>query len=121
MTFHVGQKVVCVDDDETRYRVFAAAGLHFDGNLNGLKKGAVYTVRAVGHYAPYPGLLCLWLVEIERPIIHLIQIVHGEAPYVAARFRPVVERKTDISIFVAMLDRAPSAPVVTPQKELETQ
>jgi hypothetical protein len=116
MTFHVGQKVVCVDDDATHFLHLARTGLRISGSLDGLKKGTVYTVRAAGYRESFPGVLCVWLEEIIRPATFF-----GEAPYIAARFRPVVERKTCISVFTAMLDRAPPAPVVTPQKELETQ
>jgi hypothetical protein len=116
MTFHVGQKVVCVDDDPRSFLHAGAPGVRFSGDLNGLKKGAVYTVRAFGRYPAYPDILCVWLEEIIRPTAFF-----DEPAYVAARFRPVVERKSDISIFTAMLNRAPRAPAITPQKELETQ
>ena len=91
MTFHVGQKIVCVDDDV------------FEGDpQRRLFTGQIYTVARTypqgstsGNTKRYgPGVPCIDLLEVQR-VDHV--------PYAAARFRPVVERKTDISIFQAML------------------
>lgn len=86
--FRVGQKVVCVDGDDYGVTV----------------EGKVYTVASViprgrseRDDAMGPGLT---LREALPPTPH-----HG---FDARRFRPVVERKTDISIFRALL---------TPSKE----
>lgn len=86
MTFHVGQKVVCVDASG------AADGF--------IVKGAIYTVR--------------WLGERPRdfgPGVMLDEASGGfheeagvEYCFCITRFRPIVERKTDISIFTAMLN-----------------
>ncbi|MGE0290387.1 MAG: hypothetical protein AB7I42_25070 [Bradyrhizobium sp.] len=100
--FHVGQKVVCVDDQghHAPWRPVSTRG------LDGLKRGRVYTVRAVGRYHM---VACIWLVEIERAVDaehpHL-----GEPGYAPIRFRPLREKKTDISVFKEML--------VTPPKEV---
>jgi hypothetical protein len=117
MTFRVGQKVVCVDarctDEYTSpFLVGRFSNAKFIGDMDGLERGVIYTVRAVGSYPTAPGMLSLWLVEIVRPVISLDEAPYGEPPFAAARFRPVVERKTDISIFTAMLDRAPSRETV---------
>jgi hypothetical protein len=45
----------------------------------------------------------LWLDEIKNPVLRYTDGDVGEIPFAAFRFRPVVERKTDISIFTAML------------------
>ncbi len=85
--FYVGQKVVCVVDDL------------FEGVL---KKGRVYTVTAiVGPYIAYSfdgfsKRMGLEIAEIANP-------ASSERAFNAARFRPVVECKTDISIFTDML------------------
>lgn len=77
--FRVGMKVVCVD----------ASGL-----LHHLKEGAVYTISAIN--AKWG---CVLIGLVEAP---------GDSPdvnYYPRRFRPVVN--TDISIFAAMLNKAP--------------
>lgn len=81
MAFHVGQRVVCVNDRPIN-------GPH----LGGLKRGQVYTVSGFGACAD--GSLGVHVEEIWR---------EGGTPFFAHRFRPVVERKTSIAIFEAML------------------
>lgn len=83
MSFHVGQKVVCVDDKP------------FNGGLDGLIAGNIYTIRGFGECMSGP--LGIRLVELLRPK------PANDMPYLARRFRPIIERKTDISIFTAML------------------
>lgn len=100
MTFQVGDKVVCVDDKVGRFR--NPREMYSDG-LDGLALGHIYTVRRVGP-CPQPvhgGMLSLWLTEIERP-----PNAYGEPGYAAARFRPVVERKTDISLLIRIAKEA---------------
>ena len=78
MTFHVGQKVVCVDVGEPNEH---------------LRVGAVYTVAGGGgNWLREPSI---FLVETKHPLSGL--------PFWSRRFRPIVERKTDISIFTKML------------------
>lgn len=87
--FRVGQKVVCVDDRESNLL----------GYWNGLElvKGRIYTISQTGlaHHLDPQQLPCVHVAEIDR-----------ESPFWAHRFRPVANRKTDISIFTAMLDRS---------------
>lgn len=87
MSFRVGQKVVCVDDAPS-------LGREWFGYEP--KEGAVYTIAGFSHgrYGDYQVLV---LVELNHPW-----------GYRASRFRPVAERKTDISIFTAMLKEAPA-------------
>lgn len=102
--FHIGQLVVCVDDRENAYRKFKCT---YQGNLDGLAKDAIYTIR--GFYNgdnPVWNKGDLYLEEIVRPL----EGGREEAPYHYARFRPVVT--TDISIFEAML-------VPTPKEKVE--
>lgn len=80
--FKVGQKVVCVDASPDPF-----------GRALQVKKGQVYTVSAV-----LCGGIGITLVEIS------CTDAHG---WWASRFRPVVERKTDISVFQAMLKQVP--------------
>lgn len=97
--FYVGMKVVCVDASDLDHVYLHPLGLLGSGGLDGLAEGQIYTVRAVttGH----GGVLCLCLHEIRRDIDH---VLGKEAAYAARRFRPVVDRPTDISIFTRMLN-----------------
>ena len=78
MTFRVGMKVVCVDASE------------YEGMLD---QGAVYTITSINW--PYLRVDCRTLSgrtdEMARGYRH-------------GRFRPLVERKTSIEIFTAMLN-----------------
>lgn len=79
MMFRVGQKVVCVDGDP----------------LWGLCTGSIYTIARVGFYrAGQASRLHVDVSEIKNSI---------PLGWRATRFRPLSERKTDISIFTKML------------------
>lgn len=91
MAFYVGQKVELVRGYTGRERDIAI-GYGFKLPVT----GKVYSVR--------------W---IEGEYIRLTELINPDIPYVsgdaepmwlAARFRPVVERKTSIAIFEAMLN-----------------
>lgn len=93
MAFRVGQKVVCVDADGD----FLPSGQ--------IEEGRVYTIREVGLTVTDEGGLRLVEVDLSAPGYvgrHSRKPVRDNF-YRASRFRPVVERKTDISIFTAML------------------
>lgn len=85
MTFRVGQKVVCVD----------ASGAVDPRPV----KGRVYTIASArwvnACLEPGWGVTLVELPSIETDDHH--------AEFFARRFRPIVERKTDISIFIKML------------------
>ena len=85
MAFYVGQKVVCVDD-----RPFFSEGVPVP-----LVLGRIYTVAGFDNHD------CLVLVE--QPGRNFAGW-RSDLGYQKSRFRPVVERKTDISIFKAMLN-----------------
>ncbi len=101
--FTVGQKVVCVDAKTNRG----------DQYLSELKEGAVYLVRKVA-VQEIPDVfepeLSVWLEGITREVFSSedLSIICDDFGFRPSRFRPIVERKTDISIFKAML---------TPSKE----
>jgi hypothetical protein len=100
--FYVGQKVVCVDAVEHTH--FAPPNVMVEGSLDGLREGVVYTVRSVGRRHPRcPFGVLVWLTEIVRPIKGDLSKLYGELGYDPRRFRPLIERKTDISIFTDML------------------
>lgn len=68
--------------------------------MDGLSKGDIYTVRAA-KTSLWTGHEILFLNELARPFCPLEE---GEAGFDSRRFRPIVERKTSISIFKAMLN-----------------
>lgn len=94
--FRVNQKVVCVDDERTD-----ATG------VKDVHRGEIYTIRWCGiHSTPWhPEEYCVRLLGIERVDSWVPSNI--DCPFRASRFRPIVERKTDISVFTAMLN--PSA------------
>lgn len=99
LSWHVGMKVVCVDDSPAM-----EAGEVRDR----LVCGRIYTIREIG---PEPrcvenprlaGGWCevnVWLNEVTRV---------GDLGYAASRFRPVQERKTSIEVFTKLLHRVPA-------------
>lgn len=99
MTFRVGQKVVCINDTPRPKGVVfvCAVGLLAvpTGNMGGLTKGRVYTVKSIHHH---PVTTCLFLCEIPPRSAN-------DFGFRPDRFRPIVERKTDISIFTSMLHK----------------
>jgi hypothetical protein len=93
MNFRVGQKVVCI----------RANGVDPLGIIASLVLGATYTIRGIEcEYRPDGA--GLWLEELRNPIWQWHGTRPSEASFCASRFRPVVERPTDISIFTRMLD-----------------
>lgn len=89
MSFHVGQRVVCVDDRYTTH-----------SNRRELYSGNVYTIRRLD---TVDGMPCVCLHEI--PLRYSPSRGWIDYPFRATRFRPVKE--TDISIFTAMLAPTP--------------
>jgi hypothetical protein len=91
MTFRVGQKVVCVD---------AENGLQWSRRW--VSVGEIYEIAAVYPADPNDGcadhLGSLWAVDLRG-----IMKPNG---FGALRFRPVVERKTDISFAHEILRKA---------------
>lgn len=85
MTFRVGMKVVCVDAS---------------GNVPMLNLGAIYTICG--------------FTEDDPPGLQLVEVSPNEpgdnwyTGFRPRRFRPVVERKTDISVFIALLNPSPA-------------
>ena len=90
--FYVGQEVVCINDDPT-----APPNANTPGDLDGLKKGRIYTVESV-YIDPRHDIPCITVVEIQR--WPLLNYPHG---YFAFRFRPLKKTTTDISEFERIL------------------
>lgn len=96
MAFTVGQKVVCVDDGSWSRGCWDGDGPVLD---------AVYTIRR--YFTNEDGDAIVWLEEIKRSALSRV-IFGDDVGYGAFRFRPLVSRKTDISIFHEILDRVNS-------------
>ena len=93
--FHIGQRVMCIHD------IGCAQGNEFP---NIPIKGSIYTVRGfvspdVG-YERTPGML---LEEVVNPPWEYNEGVF-EPSFHPYHFRPLVQHKTDISVFKRMLD-----------------
>jgi hypothetical protein len=104
--FVVGQKVVAVKKESPTERDIQQAEVAKRIGVVFPKPGETYTVRNVFTAARADGevIVCLHLVEVvNNPRMKFGTGVVGEIGFSAACFRPVVERKTDISIFTAML------------------
>lgn len=92
-SFHIGQRIVCINDDWYPQAL---------GPYTNPKKGGLYHVRG---FFPWDGLE--W-----SPFISLIGIVDQRAnitgPFFTAHFfRPVIERPTSISVFTKLLAPSP--------------
>lgn len=93
MAFYVGQKVVCVDDSNGRNPARRGP--------SGLVKGHVYTISSLDPTTDQNGDLGVHVVEVVLPFVQ--SSLGYNVGFNTKRFRPAVERKTDISIFTAML------------------
>src|SRR5258706_185581 len=94
--FHVGQRVECIGSINMADVMYKEATP---------LKGAIYMVRGIDacHSDGYVGL---WLEEIfneKRRYANGFQ----ECSFDQRGFRPIIERKTDISIFIALLNPSP--------------
>ncbi|WP_291869712.1 hypothetical protein [Bradyrhizobium sp.] len=89
MAFRVGQKVVCIVD-----------GWPPIPSVVWPSKGGIYTVREMLGVGEEPSLR---LYEIQNPIVEYSNVSPREVAFVIWAFRPLVDSKTDISIFTAML------------------
>ena len=100
MSFHVGQKVVCVKDD---------FGSSWACVQRKPRRGRIYTVRAslTFDYVVEGITPTILLKEIINPVEHWDDGLRAEISFWVGRFRPITERKTDISLFEKMLTDAP--------------
>ena len=99
--FHVGQKVVLIDDTTHSHGIDRSISRTVGADVP--KKGEVYTVRFIAIETD-TGRELLLLNEINNAAASRRLGYAKELGFAASRFRPVVERKTDISIFRAMLN-----------------
>jgi hypothetical protein len=99
-TFQVGQRVVCVDNDWK-----TPAGFRLLSKPIAPVVGRVYAVATV-RLGSATGEPCITLKEIPPQTVEVMfnGVLHeAELCFHSEYFRPVVERKTDISIFTRML------------------
>lgn len=93
MTFHVGQKVVCVDATDTN-RI----------GIKELTEGASYTIRWVGN-ARHPilgqrfAVRVMGIVRDSDAKMWAARWPHlADTPFCASRFRPLIERSTGAGV-----------------------
>ncbi|MCO5072076.1 MAG: hypothetical protein M9944_12800 [Rhizobiaceae bacterium] len=98
LDWHAGMKVVCVDNAPFQ-------GCRWPSEDEIPVVGNHYTISSV--MVDDEGLVIVHLEELKRSKWS-VRRFGPLAGYAAWRFRPVQTRKTDISIFTAMLDRVPS-------------
>lgn len=97
-----GDRVVCVDPQfHAPDEWFLTRGVTLP------KKGAVYTIRLIGPTWSNASVYVLLLCELVNPLIRVDEM-RFEVCWPVKNFRPVVSRKTDISIFTAMLTGQPA-------------
>ncbi len=99
-----GRKVVCIDAEEDCKPV---PGLEWIGTLDGLTKGTIYTLRAVGRDPTF-----------LDPTVKLVEIVRdhdsdGETGYQLRRFRPIITIEEDMLTFRSMINTVPTEPKET--------
>lgn len=94
MNFRVGQKVVCVDASIT--------GVHCGRPEYELTEDGIYIIRWIGRgiyrLGEFDGVRVEGVVRARR-----LRDLMDDLPFGAHRFRPIVERKTNIAVFTAML------------------
>lgn len=92
--FHIGQRVECVNAHFTNpHKEGTAAWSRYPA------QGETLTVRSVSAYKgnAFPG--CPYALQFNE--------IGGIGMFASVRFRPLTNRKTDISIFTKMLNKDP--------------
>jgi hypothetical protein len=106
MRFYIGQRVVCVGGRATSRSPAFWKAWREQHKIIIPQRGIVYTIRDTR--MAKDGTQRARLMEIINPAVPFTDAPDQEPWFQSASFRPVVERKTDISIFTRML---------TPEKE----
>jgi hypothetical protein len=100
MAFHVGQKVVCVDDSDMGWNELLGYAVPMAGQT--------YTVRDIGPSLGDPSIISIRLEEVKNHEGWTNNhTAFGEPHWRASRFRPIVEKKTETGMAVLreILDR----------------
>lgn len=102
--FHVGQKVVCVRAAKTNTL-----------NVPELVEGTKYRIRWVGEDK---GKVKVKLEGVVRRVFDIVD--PNDSPFIASRFRPVVERGTEsgMAVLHEILDRETN-PVKAPTRKVK--
>jgi hypothetical protein len=101
MTFRVGQKVICVGYRNPQFPLSDPAFK--------LTKGASYTIRDIDtRFISMHGVMTIRVEEVVRPSENCA-FGPWEPGYHPLCFRPVAEKKTDISIFTQLLRPTPES------------
>ena len=96
--FYVGQKVVCIDNTPQ------PNSLDFGDGERPLV-GNIYTITFIfKDIATGSNVLCFHLAEIRRDNLSREMWDNEDIGYGAFRFKPLIEKKTDISIFKALIN-----------------
>lgn len=93
--FHIGQEVVCIRDN------YNAINWKFIPNKP--IKGNTYIIRDIVNIKIF-NRIGLIFEEIHNPVVNWADVGTMESPFCSTRFRPVIKRKTDISIFNEILN-----------------
>lgn len=101
MNFRVGQKVVCIGTDGTPNVDWEEWVSYW--KIARPSRGSVYTVRDIRAGADRQHIR---LVEIINPTAEFSDAPPQEPWFWASAFRPIVERKTDITVFTEILRKA---------------
>jgi hypothetical protein len=93
--WHIGQRVVCIDDRCERSRIYKWERFPVEGSI--------YTIRAIVSCDDV-GPVAFRLAEIRNKPAQYEDRVR-ELSFFARRFRPLVEPEADISAFISIIDR----------------
>lgn len=104
--FYIGQKVVCIAKGDWS----TAIQIHLEGGQRVVvpKAGDIYTIRDI-YIDPFIGVTGIRLVEVVNDSITrwANYKLYMEIGWHEHEFRPLQERKTDISIFRKLLNPSP--------------
>ena len=93
--FYVGQKVVCFSVNPSPYPCH-----HIE--VSKLQINKIYTIREIIKFSDRYSLRLVEIVNEPRYFTNGF----GEASYKIVRFKPLIEKKTDISIFTEILNNS---------------
>jgi|GEM_PF-852650 hypothetical protein len=113
--FRIGQKVIYVCNQQPDDFVREAKAMWLSNGLIIPEEGHVYTIRDLrdGMNRRDGVIPVVLLEEIRNREVPLFGGRYGEPGFSYESFRPVVDRKTDISCFKAMLNYRPKVVVIS--------
>jgi hypothetical protein len=100
-TFTVGQRVVCINDEWPEWAVLNGTALIVPGAIRVPMLNEVLTIREI--------VACWSPLLSDQPIALKFHEIEGG--WLHTHFRALIEKKTDIAIFQAMLTPAGRIPV----------